>query len=183
MTKTERATNVGLMVLALSTCIARPALADADDVVLLPTVTPAADDSGALQRPQREEDPRIASLARRLDWILGEAAQDLGLTLVETEEFVEVRGYQSQAEKSKLIIRASDHYDIGLKETEVGYEFVADWWGIEMETGLTQEQVVNKIQQRYAYHKVVKEVQKKGFTLEEEVEEDEEIKLTVRRWE
>jgi hypothetical protein len=112
-----------------------------------------------------------------------QAVQDLGLTFVESEEEVNVRGYQGNLEKSKLVIRASKHYDIGLHLTQDGYEMVADWWGIEMETGLKEEVWVERFKQRYAYNKVIKEIKSRGFTLEEEEDKAGEIRLTVRKWE
>jgi isochorismate hydrolase len=111
------------------------------------------------------------------------AVEDVGLTLVESEEMMEVRGYQGNVEKSNLIIKATDHYDIGVQQTQEGYTFVADWWGIEMETGLKEKQWVDRLTQRYSYHKVLAEITQRGFTLEEEVNEEGEIRLTVRRWE
>ncbi|MBN1947530.1 MAG: DUF1257 domain-containing protein [Bradymonadales bacterium] len=110
------------------------------------------------------------------------ACEDLGLTLLEAEEEIAVKGYMGQKEKSKLVIRVHSHYDIGLHESEQGYQFVADWWGIEMVTGLTQQQWIEKFVQRYAYNKVVKEVKQHGFTLEEENVKEDGIHLTVRRW-
>lgn len=112
-----------------------------------------------------------------------QAIQDLGLTFIESEEPVVVRGYQGATETSNLVIRATKHYDIGVKLTKDGYIFVADWWGIEMETGLKQEAWIEKFQQRYAYNKVLKEIKSRGFTLEEEEAKAGEIRLTVRKWE
>lgn len=114
--------------------------------------------------------------------LIKQSVEDLGMTFIESENLLEVRGYQGQKHKSNLVIRASDHYDIGVIQTEEGYEFVADWWGIEIETGVKEKEMVERITQRYAYHKVVKEVEKHNFTLEEEVKDDE-IHLIVRRWE
>lgn len=111
-----------------------------------------------------------------------QAVEDLGLTFVESEEQIEVRGYQSATEKSKMVIRATQNYDIGLKQTAEGFELVADWWGIEMETGVKEQQWVDRFNKRYAYHKVLKEIKSRGFTLEEEVDEEDEIKLVVRKW-
>ncbi len=111
-----------------------------------------------------------------------QAVEDLGLTFVEGKEDVVVRGYQGAAEKSKLVIRATDNYDIGLKQTAEGFELMADWWGIEMETGLKEKDWVDRFNQRYAYHKVLSEIKSKGFTLEEEVDQEGEIQLTVRKW-
>jgi hypothetical protein len=112
-----------------------------------------------------------------------QAIQDLGLTYIESEEPVVVRGYQGTEERAQLVIRATKHYDIGIRQTQQGYIFVADWWGIEMETGLKQEQWIERFTQRYAYHKVLKEILARGFTLEEEEAKAGEIHLTVRKWE
>lgn len=111
-----------------------------------------------------------------------DAVQDLGLTFVESEDMVTVRGYQGATEKAKMVIRATDNYDIGLYQTAEGYSLSADWWGIEMETGLKEKDWVDRFNQRYAYHKVLKEVKSRGFTLEEEVDDKGEIQLTVRKW-
>ncbi len=111
------------------------------------------------------------------------AVQDLGLTFVESETPVEVRGYQGATTKANLVTKATNHYDIALRQTASGYTLEADWWGIEMETGLKEKDWVERFNKRYAYNKVIAEVTNRGFTLEEEVDEEGEIKLTVRKWE
>lgn len=111
------------------------------------------------------------------------ALKDLGYTFTEAEQGVEVRGWLGQKETAELSIHASKQYDVGVKATANGYEFVADWWGVESGRGITQEQFVKQVTQRYAYHKVLSEVAKQGFTIEtDEVSEDKTISLTVRRW-
>lgn len=111
------------------------------------------------------------------------ALKDLGFAFSEAEQGVEVRGYLGQKETAELSIHASKQYDVGVKATANGYEFVADWWGVETGRGITQEQFVKQVTQRYAYHKVLSEVAKQGFTIEtDEVSEDKTISLTVRRW-
>ena len=43
--------------------------------------------------------------------------------------------------------------------------------------------IMQPVQQRYAYHKVVAETEKAGFSLvEEQVGKDNVIRMTVRRW-
>lgn len=45
------------------------------------------------------------------------------------------------------------------------------------------KQLLNKIAQQYAYQKVTAEMKKRGFqVVQEKVDEDQNIKLTVRRW-
>jgi hypothetical protein len=111
------------------------------------------------------------------------ALKDLGYEFAESEVGVEVRGYLGQKDKAEMSIRASKTYDVGVKATAQGYEFVADWWGVETTRGVTQEEFVRTVTQRYAYHKVLSEVAKRGYSIEmDEVNEDQTISIKVRKW-
>ena len=111
------------------------------------------------------------------------ALKDLGYAFEESEVGVEVKGYLGQKELAPLSIKASKTYDVGVKQTATGYEFVADWWGVETTRGVTQEEFVKTVTQRYAYHKVLSEVAKQGYTIEtDEVQADQTISITVRKW-
>lgn len=111
-----------------------------------------------------------------------EAIKDLGYEYNEAEQGVEVRGYRSQLDKARIAVKVSGKYDVGIKQTAKGFELVADWWGVETTRGVTEQEFVNQLQQRYAYHKVLKEVKKRGFTLETEKVDGQQLQLTVRRW-
>ena len=116
---------------------------------------------------------------------LKRALEDLAYDFNEStdEQLVTVRGYQGETTEAVLSIRASKTYDIGVKVTQDGtYEFVADWWGVETTRGVGEEEFIKKLTQRYSYHKVMEEIRKKGYTLEEEVSEDDTIQLRVRTW-
>ncbi len=114
---------------------------------------------------------------------LKKALTDLGYTFTEGEQGVVVKGYMGQTETAELSIHASSKYDVGVKATASGYEFVSDWWGVETTRGVTQEEFVRTVTQRYAYHKVLSEVAKRGYTIEtDEVSEDQTISITVRKW-
>jgi hypothetical protein len=111
------------------------------------------------------------------------ALKDLGYAFSEGAQGVEVKGYLGEKDIAELSIHASKTYDVGVKATETGYQFVADWWGVETTRGVTQEEFVKKVTQRYAYHKVLSEVAKQGYTIEtNEVTSDQTISLTVRKW-
>jgi hypothetical protein len=111
------------------------------------------------------------------------ALKDLGYAFSQAEQGVEVKGYLGQKELAELSIHASKTYDVGVKATATGYEFVADWWGVESTRGVTQEEFVKQVTQRYAYHKVLSEVAKQGYTIEtDEVNADQTISITVRKW-
>ena len=116
---------------------------------------------------------------------LKRAIDDLSYEFAEAteEQLVNVRGYQGDTTEAALSIRASKTYDIGVKLTTDGtYEFVADWWGVETTRGVKEDEFIKKLTQRYSYHKVMEEIRKKGYTLEEEVSEDDTIQLRVRTW-
>ncbi len=114
------------------------------------------------------------------------ALADLNMEFEEASQtqLVKVRGWKGSTLEAEARIKGSKSYDIGLQLTEEGnYKLVADWWGIEEETNETQQQIMQKIVRRYAYHKVKAEVAKQGFELDEEsVEADGTIKLGVSKW-
>lgn len=115
---------------------------------------------------------------------LKQALKDLKYEFTEAEQHqqIQVRGYNNQHDTADMCIRVSKKYDVGVKITEHGVEFIADWWGVETTHGLTEEEFINKLTQRYAYHKVVQEIESRGFTLEEEESEENTIQLTVSKW-
>lgn len=116
---------------------------------------------------------------------LKQALEDLGYTFVEAQagQAVKVRGYLDQKEHADLVIQASRTYDIGVRVTKEGVVFVADWWGVETTRGLTEQQFVHAVTQRYAYRKVRQELEKRGYALaSEETTEDHSIHLKVRRF-
>ncbi|MSP70835.1 MAG: DUF1257 domain-containing protein [Myxococcales bacterium] len=114
---------------------------------------------------------------------LKKALTDLGYAFTEDEAGVEVLGYLGAKTRAELSVKASKSYDIGVKKTVDGYEFVADWWGVETTRGVTQEAFMKTVTQRYAYHKVLSEVARQGYTIEtEEVSTEQTISITVRKW-
>jgi len=115
---------------------------------------------------------------------LQRALKDLGYEFVVAEEhqMVQVRGYQGQKADGVMAIKASKTYDIGVRQTADGtYEFFADWWGVETTRGVEEQEFIKQITRRYSYHMVKQEIEKKGWTLEEE-KQGEEIHLHVRTW-
>lgn len=116
---------------------------------------------------------------------LKQALTDLGYQFVEAEagQAVQVRGYLEQQEKADLVVKASRTYDIGVRVTREGVVFVADWWGVETTRGVTEQQFVQAVTQRYAYRKVRQELATRGYTLaSEETTEEGAIHLKVRRY-
>lgn len=113
------------------------------------------------------------------------ALKDLGFTFVEAKvgQSVHVRGYLGTTAEAMMSIEASKKFDIGVVVTAEGVEFVADWWGVETTRGVTQDEFVRLVTQRYAYHKVKKAVEKHNYKLElEEAKVGEKVLLRVAKW-
>jgi hypothetical protein len=116
---------------------------------------------------------------------LKRALEDMELGFVEAAEgqAVSVRGYRGQTLDASLKIDMGT-YDIGVVKSEDGtLDLVADWWGVETTRGVSEEEMKTRLRQRYAYHNVLMACQAKGYTVEEEVnQEDGSIQLVVRKW-
>jgi len=93
---------------------------------------------------------------------------------------VEIRGYGGQKTRVEIRVPTSNpQYDLGFRKQKETYELVADWWGIK---DINQQEFVQRLSQRYAYHVAKEQLEQQDFTVvEEEVLEDQTIHLTVRR--
>lgn len=113
------------------------------------------------------------------------ALEDLGyqFTRAEQNQSVTVRGWRGQTLEAALSVDMGQ-YDIGVVAAEDGtYDLTADWWGVETTKGVTEQEFKDKLYQRYQYYNVLQACEDKGYTLEEEVnEEDGTIQLVVRKW-
>lgn len=116
---------------------------------------------------------------------LKQALHDLGFAFTEAAEGTKLRvkGYQKQTAEADLVIHASKTYDIGVRVGEKGVQFIADWWGVETTRGVNEQQFVKLVTQKYAQHKVKKELEKRGYTLAlEEVTADQSIHIKVKKF-
>jgi hypothetical protein len=116
---------------------------------------------------------------------LKRALEDMELGFVEAAEgqTVSVRGYRGQTLDASLKIDMGT-YDIGVVRNEdTTLDLVADWWGVETTKGVSEEEIKTRLRQRYAYHNVLMACEAKGYTVEEEVnQEDGSVQLVVRKW-
>ena len=116
---------------------------------------------------------------------LKKALADLQYKFTEAQQgqTVAVRGYRGDKLQAAISIDMG-RYDIGIVAGENDtYEVVADWWGVETTKGVSEEEFQNQVAQRYQYHNVKQACEEKGYSLEEEVnEEDGSIRLVVRKW-
>ena len=103
--------------------------------------------------------------------------------VAEEGQQVVVRGYKGATTKAELCIDMGK-YDIGVVKNENGsYELVSDWWGVETTRGLTEEEIVKEINQKYAYQRVVAAVEEAGYTVDtNKVAADGTVKLNVSKW-
>lgn len=71
----------------------------------------------------------------------------------------------------------------GLQKTEKGYKIVSDCAGLTPVQKKKQDQSIQQIVQRYAYKKVVAQLQKEGYSVAEEQKQgDGSIKVVARKW-
>ena len=96
-------------------------------------------------------------------------------------ELNQVRGYKDQTTFANIVIKQDNNYDIGFSWNGFEYQLVADiqfWqqsWSIEL--------FLDRVSQRYAYNSIVESTSDQGFqTVNETVQEDGSIKLTLQKW-
>jgi hypothetical protein len=113
------------------------------------------------------------------------ALEDMQLKFTEATEgqSVSVRGYRGDKLQGVMSIDMG-RYDIGVVDNQDGtYGVTADWWGVETTKGISEEEFQNTLAQKYQYHNVKQACEEKGYTVEEEEnEEDGSIRLVVRKW-
>jgi hypothetical protein len=113
------------------------------------------------------------------------ALADLKLNFTEQEnnQGVVVRGYRGDSLKAAISVNMG-RYDIGIIDNQDGtYGVTADWWGVETTHGTSEEEFQNQLGQKYQYHNVKQACEEKGYTVEEELnEEDGSIRLVVSKW-
>jgi hypothetical protein len=113
------------------------------------------------------------------------ALADLKLNFTEAEQgqFATVRGYRGDTLKAAISVDMG-RYDVGVVDNENGtYDITADWWGVETTKGVSEEEFKHQLSQRYQYHNVKQACEEKGYSVEEEVnEEDGSIRLVVSKW-
>lgn len=97
-----------------------------------------------------------------------------------------IQGWQGRQKKAALVAQIGDcPYDIGfVKDPQTQhYNMVADWWALQQATGVGEQEWADRVTQRYAYNKILKEVAKQGFLVaQDQVTADQSIRLVVRKW-
>ena len=108
--------------------------------------------------------------------LIKRALDDLKLTYAENERYTHI--WSGHKETAPLVVK-DKRATFALAPNEDGAYVVM---GDDMQMGQIKS-TLQQIQQRYAYHKVLAEVEQAGFSLvEENTGKDHVIRMTVRRW-
>ena len=125
---------------------------------------------------------KIKNLIRLKDVL---KASDYTFEEATDQNTINIKGWNKETTEVLLKIKTGGSYEIGVVQNQEGqYEFVADWWGVETTAGLTQKDFIDKITQQYAYSTVREKMKQKGYdVVTEEVDEKQNIRIVVRKWE
>ncbi|MCB0061837.1 MAG: DUF1257 domain-containing protein [Caldilineaceae bacterium] len=118
---------------------------------------------------------RVQTALRDLS-LVKRSLEDLKLDYQENAQYVHIfSGFKG---KVPLVVK-QNRVQFALREAaDETYEVIGD----DMQMA-TINKLMGQVQQRYAYHKVLEETSKAGFSLvEEQVGNDQVIRMTVRRW-
>ena len=106
------------------------------------------------------------------------------------EENSKCVGYNGNKIDADIVIKLPEtNYNIAFIKSDNSYDLVADWYGLK---GLDSKNIVskieenitiieNKIKQQYAYNSTVESLKEKGFSIDEEIRENGEIRIKLSR--
>ncbi|HQC54061.1 MAG TPA: DUF1257 domain-containing protein [Lentisphaeria bacterium] len=112
--------------------------------------------------------------------VLAESLRQLHYHFQEGERVL-IRGYAGNKEYGQVVINTGSDFDIGFqRQADESFQICADWWGVQKDTSLRQENFLRQVNQTYAHLKVKRQVLEDGYIIEEErVLENGEIELVV----
>lgn len=109
-----------------------------------------------------------------------DALSDLKRAVAKVDE---LRTADGQLHKVEAVFDDGTGRKAGLEKTDKGYRVVSDCHGLSPAQQKAQQQSIQQIVQRYAYRKVVSQLQREGYSVaEEQKQPDGSIKLVVRKW-
>jgi len=69
----------------------------------------------------------------------------------------------------QVVIETGSHYDIGYqRQADQTYSICADWWGVQRNTKIRQEEFVEAVNRTYAHLIIKRQVLEQGLIIEEE---------------
>ncbi len=99
--------------------------------------------------------------------MLTRALRDLHYQYQEGENLV-VRGYSGNRETAEVVVNTGSEYDIGFQRKQEVYEVVADWWGVQKDTPIRQENFLQQLNQEYSRNIILDQAEKDYLLVEEE---------------
>ena len=121
---------------------------------------------------------RVKTIVRDLT-ILKKALTDLNIDWVSDTK--QIKGYKGEMHEVNLIIPQNNNYDIGFNWNNQEYELIADlsFWN----QSWSVETFLNKVNQRYAFHKILNETEDQGFKIvNQQNQNNGAVTLTLERW-
>lgn len=96
-------------------------------------------------------------------------------------EALAIRGYQGNRTTGQVVVNTGSVYDIGFQRQEDrAFAVCADWWGVQKDTQIRQDEFLREVNQAYSHRAVKREVLSQGYIIESEnVLENGEIELVV----
>lgn len=100
------------------------------------------------------------------------------------EQKKQMRTHDGNTHAVDMVIKDENAREIGFQKQKDGtYKVIADATDLTQSQVKKQQQLINKVKQRYAYNMVVQELKKQGYQVaEEKPAEKGAIKLVVRKW-
>ena len=109
---------------------------------------------------------RIRTQIREREHLV-QALRDLHHRFQEGQNLV-VRGYSGNRETAEVVVDTGSEYDIGFKRQAEEYEVIADWWGVQGNTPLRQEEFIHQVSRQYAYNLIHDQAVEQNLVVEEE---------------
>lgn len=111
---------------------------------------------------------RIQTQIREKDH-LAAALRDLHYQFQEGGNLL-VRGFAGNQERAEVVVDTGSQYDIGFQKKAEQYEVVADWWGVQGNSPIRQEQFIQQVNRQYAYNLIRAQAREQNLIVEEDQE-------------
>lgn len=100
--------------------------------------------------------------------LLCEALRGLHYRFQEGERVL-IRGYQGNTAHGQVVVDTASAYDIGFqRQSDETFAVCADWWGVNNNTQVRQEEFLRQVNRTYAHLTVRQQVVQQGYIIEEE---------------
>ena len=98
---------------------------------------------------------------------LVQALRDLHYQFQEGEQLT-VRGYAGNSERAEVVVDTGTRYDIGFCRQEDAYAVVADWWGVQGNSKIRQDDFIQQVNRQYAYNVIREQAREQNLIVQEE---------------